>query len=354
MRLIHELTRGIEVRVSFILDMERSLIGSGVYTSATRIAKKLESSGIKVDINGKNHPYDIYHFHTSLPQSFIKAQILSKQKKRKYKIIMTGHTTIEDFRNSFLFSNHIDFALTPYLKKFYSFSDYLIAVSEYNRDILLQYGYNYSKINIISNGIELSKNRINNSLRTVTRKYLNFPDDKLLIITVGLCIYRKAPDIFVEVALNSPHHNFLWIGKYLPLSIVAHASLLRKKFNIARKTENIKFTGYVSQKTIEALWNAADVFLYVSREENQGIALLESIAYGKIPVVRDHPVFNWLTSDKDCLKGKTVEDFCLQIDRLSHNNKLIRRLQSNGKNTLEKHDINNSIKELADLYTYLT
>jgi glycosyltransferase involved in cell wall biosynthesis len=168
---------------------------------------------------------------------------------------------------------------------------------------------------------------------------------------VGLCIYRKAPDVFTSVAMQTPEHKFMWIGKYWPLGTIAHSSNLRNTFLSARKRINISFTGYVSRKTIEALWNAADVFLYVSREENQGIALLESIAYGKVPVVRDHPVFNWLTHEKDCLKGKTVEEFSNNIKKLATNRDLMRELQKNGRETLKVHDINSAVRELANLYS---
>ncbi len=339
------------MKVNFILDMEKSLVGSGVYSSATRLANRLKEYGINTDVNGKNQPYDIYHFQTSLPQSLWKARILSKRKNRKYHILMTGHTTIEDFRDSFLFSNRMDFVLIPYLTKFYSYADYLVAVSEYNSDILLRYGYDPSRIKVISNGIDLSKNRKNPRLRINTRKKLGISEKQLLVITVGLCIYRKAPDVFIEVALSSPEHEFFWIGRYLSLGTIAHSSFLRETFRSARKASNIRITGYVSRLTLEALWNAADIFLYVSREENQGIALLESIAYGKVPIVRDHPVFNWLTPEKDCLKGNTVEEFSSQINRLALNQKLMKKIQFNGKNTLKAHDINQSVKKLADLYT---
>ncbi|MFX1505917.1 MAG: glycosyltransferase family 4 protein [Promethearchaeota archaeon] len=341
------------MKVNFILDLEKTLIGSGVYSSAIRLAEKLTEFGITTDVNGSNHPYDIYHFQTSLPQSLLKAIIL-KRRSKNFKLLMTGHTTIEDFRDSFLFSNRINFALIPYLTKFYSYADYLIAVSDYNREILLRYGYDPSKIRVISNGIDLTKIRKNNILRIKSRQNLGIKDDQLIIITVGLCIFRKAPDVFTEVALATPKHQFFWIGKYLPLGTIAHSSILRRKFLLARKASNIRFTGYVSRLTLEALWNAADVFLYVSREENQGIALLESMAYGKVPIVRDHPVFSWLSSEKDCFKGKTIEDFSEQIGRLASDKKLMANLQSNGELILKDHDINKSVRKLANLYTEIT
>jgi 1,2-diacylglycerol-3-alpha-glucose alpha-1,2-glucosyltransferase len=342
------------MKVNFILDLEKSLIGSGVYNSAVRLADQLLSYGIRIDINGNNPPYDIYHFQTALPQSLLKAKILSKRLNRTYRILMTGHTTIEDFRNSFLFSNKIDFALIPYLKKFYSYADYLIAVSDYNRSILLRYGYEPNAIRVISNGIDLSKNRRNPKLRYHARKALNLGENELLILSVGICIYRKAPDVFSQVAALTPNHRFFWIGKYLPLGTIAHSPYLRSYFRKARNMSNLQFTGYLSKSTLEALWNAADLFLYVSREENQGIALLESIAYGNVPVVRDHPVFNWLTHEHDCLKGTDPSEFSDHIMKLASNQSLRQKLLQQGQQTLEEHDIKKSIKELADLYSELS
>ncbi|MHA1975623.1 MAG: glycosyltransferase family 4 protein [Candidatus Hodarchaeales archaeon] len=341
------------MKVNFILDMEKGLVGSGVYNSAVRLAKQLESFGITTDINGKHPPYDIYHFQTALPQSLIKARILNRRISRKYKIVMTGHTTIEDFRNSFLFSNRIDYALIPYLTKYYSYADYLVAVSDYNKMILQKYGFNPAAIRVISNGIDLSTNRKNSLIRQKARKHLHLRDNEFLVITVGLCIYRKAPDVFAETAIITPNHRFMWIGKYLPLGTIAHSPYLRKHFQKAQVTSNLQFTGYLSKQTLEALWNAADIFLYVSREENQGIALLESIAYGNIPVIRDHPVFNWLDDGKNCLKGRTPDEFSAHISKLASNKTLQNKLVRHGNDTLRKHDIQKSIRALADLYSEL-
>ena len=342
------------MKVNFILDMADSLVGSGVYSSAVRLVEKLKSFGIDADINGdKSKFYDIYHFQTALPQSLLKVKLLASKPSRKYKILMTGHTTIEDFRNSFLFSNRIDFALIPYLTKYYSYADYLIAVSDYNKKILLRYGFDPNSISIISNGIDLTSNRKKKGLRKLARAKLGLTDDQMLVLSVGLCIFRKGPDVFSNVAAITPEHRFLWIGKYLPLGLIAHSPRLRSSFLNARNHTNINFTGYVSRSTLEAVWNAADIFLYVSREENQGIALLEGIAYGLTPVVRDHPVFNWLTHNQDCLKGNNAEEFSSHIVNLAKDNARRKRLSENGQKTLLSHDITKSIKKLADLYTEL-
>ncbi|MFX1512135.1 MAG: glycosyltransferase family 4 protein [Promethearchaeota archaeon] len=345
------------MKINFILDMEQSLAGSGVYSSATRLAEGLQKKGFVVDINGRNSNYDIYHFHTALPQSMLKARLWSKKLHRKShsKIVMHGHTTIEDFRNSFLFSNRIDFILIPYLKHFYSYADHLIAVSHYNRTILLRYGYPPEKISIISNGIDLSQFSGTLSLpRAAVRNFLGLTTDQLACLSLGICIWRKAPDVVVDIAKLTPEHRFFWVGKYFPLSLLAHAARLRKKFQQARVMSNLQFTDYVSYKTLVGMFHASDVFLYPSREENQGIALLEAMAYGKIPVVRDHPVFDWLTANYDCLKANTAKEFSKMLYKLATNPSLRKKLQQNGQETLKIHRIEDTINKLADLYNELS
>ena len=74
---------------------------------------------------------------------------------------------------------------------------------------------------------------------------------------------------------------------------------------------------------------------------------------GNTPVLRDHPVFNWLTDGKDCLKGRTPEEFSTHIDRLASDKPLRQKLVNQGNDTLKKHDIKNSIRSLANLYSEL-
>jgi len=115
--------------------------GSGIYSSAKRLADTMvREEGLSVDINGKG-AYDIYHFHTALPPSYLKARSIRKRRKGKKPVIfMHGHSTVEDFVNSFTFSDYLPPVLYPYLTRYYSLADQLIAVSDHNCSLLRKYG----------------------------------------------------------------------------------------------------------------------------------------------------------------------------------------------------------------------
>ena len=342
--------------VNFLVDGGNALEGSGIYSSATRLAKGLHEYGYTVKINSKK-PSAIVHAHTALPISYIRVKRTLKNRQTKGLngpiLVVHGHTTIEDFVNSFLFSNQIKSFLKFYLPTYYKFFDHIIAVSDHNKRLLVNYNISESKISVISNGIKIDTSKVSLSLRNATRTYLGLKSSDKLIICVGICIYRKGIDIFIDIAQKMPQYKFIWIGKRLPTPFLAHATYLKKKFKLAKTLPNCQLPGYVSYKTLLGLLNAADLFLYPTREENQGIAFLEAILYNKPSIISKHPVFDEFVDNKHVLKAGSIDEYVEKIELIFNNDKLAKELVLNSKEYLEVHNITKSVEKIADLYKNL-
>ncbi len=337
-------------KVNFLLDFETALEGSGIHSSATRLAKDLSKSGYMVEINS-NKPSAIVHAHTALPISFIKAKLIKKNRKSFYPLLIVhGHTTIEDFVNSFMFSNHIKFFLKYYLPMYYRSFDHIIAVSEHNKHLLMNYGIPESKLSVISNGIKIDSSHINPKLRTKVREHLGLAADDKLIICIGICIYRKGVDTFIDIAEKLPEYKFIWIGKRV---LTAHSTYLKNKFKLANRLPNCQLPGYVSYRTLIGLLNAADLFLYPTREENQGISFLEATLYNKPAVISNHPVFEEYIHKKHVLKASTVDEYVENIKLLFNDEKLANELVKNSTEHLENHNLRHSTKKISNLYKKL-
>ncbi len=339
--------------INFLLDFGTALEGSGIYSSATRLAKGLDNYGFKVFMNSRR-PTAIVHAHTALPISFIKVKrLVANRKKKGFNaplIICHGHTTMEDFVNSFLFTNQMKFFLKFYLPSYYRSFDHVIAVSEYNKRILMNYNIPENKISVISNGIKISDSNINDKLRTKTREFLGLKENDKLIICIGICIYRKGVDIFIDIAQKMPQYKFIWIGKRVPM---AHWAYLKGKFKLAKKLPNCQLPGYVSYKTLIGLLNAADLFLYPTREENQGIAFLEATLFNKPSVISSHPVFDEYIDNKHVLKASSIDEYVEKINLVLNDESLAKKLVFNSRAYLEVHNIDKSVKKIADLYSDL-
>lgn len=339
--------------INVIIDLGNALEGSGIYSSATRLAEALGGYGYEVTINGKK-PTAIVHLHTALPQSCYRVLRYRAMRERKNlhhpKVVIHGHTTVEDFVNSFLFSNQVRPVLSWYLPYYYKLADQLVAVSEHNKNLLVNYGIEPAKVAVISNGIRLGSAKVSQSVRRQARSLLGLSPDQKLVVGLGISIYRKGIDRFVDVAQQMSDTKFVWIGKRMPTSFLAHAGHIKSKYKLAERLPNCQFPGYVSYKTLLGLFNAADAFFYPTREENQGIAFLEAVLYGKPSVISNHPVFAEFIDGEHVLKAASVEEFVTQLQRVLSSSDLSQSLVGNARKHLERHSLDRTVEEMAQLY----
>jgi 1,2-diacylglycerol-3-alpha-glucose alpha-1,2-glucosyltransferase len=267
-------------------------------------------------------------------------RLILKAKKQKKKVIIWTHTTAEDFRNAFRFSNLLAPLLKPYLKFVYGLADILFCPSEYTKSILLKYGLDASKIIIHSNGIDTKKFTKNPQKAAKIRK--EYKLTKPVIGCVGLVFpKRKGTDSFISTAKKLPNTSFIWFGKIFNNLIV---KALPKKL-----PKNVQFPGYVPD--IIAGFSAIDIFLFPSHEENQGIAILEAASMGIPIVMRDIPVYKeWFINEENCLKATTDEEFATQCKKLIEDKALYEKLSKNARLLAETQSIEAIAQKTLKIY----
>ena len=95
------------------------------------------------------------------------------------------------------------------------------------------------------------------------------------------------------------------------------------------------------------------MYLFPTKVENQGIAVLEAMACGAAVVLRDISVFEeFYTDGEDCLKCETVSEFETALSRLAADPVLRRRLGENARETARRHDLDRVRRELTDAYEF--
>lgn len=280
---------------------------SGVGRAFEHQKKALHDSGIPYTTNTRSQ-YDIIQLNTILPDSALAAMIAKSKHK---KVIYYGHSTMEDFKQSFLGSN----LFAPIYKKWiifcYGLGDVIITPSDYSKKLIESYGIRKPVVQL-SNGIDLTFfSKEQGDGKEFRKKYQFKPDDKV-IVSVGHYIERKGILDFVELARSMPQYKFVWFG-YTNLSLVP------KKIReaVCTKLSNLFFLGYVTKEEIRDAYAGSDGFLFLTYEETEGIVLLEALAM-KVPViVRDIPIYkDWLHADEMVYKCHTIDEFKNQINKL--------------------------------------
>lgn len=273
---------------------------SGVGKAIDHQKKALDLMGIPYTTD-VNDDYDIVHINTIFPESLLLAR---KCKKKGKKVIFHAHSTEEDFRNSFKLSNKVSPLFRQWLRSCYGSADLLITPTEYSRRLLLNYNLD-KEIIAISNGIDLKFFDRKKCHPDRFRDKYGFSADDKVIMAVGLYIERKGILEFLELARRCPQYKFIWFGYTKP-------SLLPENIKraIKNKPVNVQFPGYVESFELKDAYAGCDLYIFPTKEETEGIVLLEALALKTKTLISDIPIFDdWLHDGVDVYKAVDVDDF---------------------------------------------
>lgn len=316
----------------------KTISKSGLGKSIKHQMKALEDNNIEYTTDLKDD-YDILHINFYGPKSYLYAK---KMRRKGKKIVYHAHSTEEDFRNSFLLSNLVAPLFKKWLCKCYRLGDQIITPTEYSKKLLENYNLN-RPIKAISNGVDTSffekDEKSGNKFR---RKYKYKKSDKI-IVGIGLYIERKGILDFVELAKKLPEYKFIWFG-YSPL----WASPRKIKKAVNTKLDNLTFAGYVESDMIKSALSGADLYLFPTLEETEGIPIIEALT-SKIPtLIRDIPVFEEYEDKKHVYKAKDLDDFEMKIKKILEGQ--LPDITEEGYKLAKKKDVKIVGKELIKTY----
>ena len=253
----------------------------------------------------------VVHMNTVLPDSVIAACIAKLQKK---KVIYYGHSTMEDFKNSFIGSN----LAAPLFKKWicfcYNLGDVIVTPTEYSQKLLEGYGLK-RKIYSITNGVDTEFFKPNLEAGKRFREKYHLVANQKVVSSVGHLIQRKGIFEFLELAKKMPDVQFIWFGGGNESLVTAEV-----KEAILKKPENVLFAGFVRSDELRDAYCGADAFAFMSYEETEGIVVLEALACEIPAIVRDIPVYEgWLKNEKEVYKAKDTDEFCEKLGKVFEN-----------------------------------
>ena len=224
----------------------------------------------------------IYFFNPMLyiSNTIVNSKLISLVNKKNNKLITIVHE-MKDVIN--LFDTLKINSSSQVLKK----SDKLIAVSKsVEKDLRNHYNVPKNKIEIITNTISyFNKIRVSENDISNWKKTNNIPNEVFLVGTCGGPIWRKGPDIFLNIikifVANYPKEKifFLWQG-----GEKKSADFL----NFESEITKLGLDSYVriipTTKNIHFFYNAIDLLISTSREEPFGLTILEAGLY-EVPCI---------------------------------------------------------------------
>ena len=224
----------------------------------------------------------------------------------------------------------------------------LIAPSDPMREVLLAYGVT-TPIHVLPTGLPEDRFKPGNGARF--RAEQGLPTDRPLITYVGRVAHEKNIEFLVNV--------FAEVRQRVPnaLLVIAGEGPAREPLRllVARMglSNSVRFVGYLDRNTaLLDCYAAADVFVFASRTETQGLVLLEAMAQGT-PVVSTAELGTKFVLQPGCgalIVPERVPEFAAGVAKVLQDKRLHDELSVRGRTFAQTWSSRVLAQRLADLY----
>ena len=315
---------------------------SGLGKAVKHQIKALEDNNIEYTIDFKDKDYDIAHINFYGLKSYFLAK---RARKLGKKVVYHAHSTEEDFRNSFILSNLLSPIYKKWISKCYRLGDVIITPTEYSKELLEKYNLN-KPIQAISNGINMEFFEKNEENGKKFRKDFVYKNTDKVIMGVGLYLERKGILDFGELAKQLPEYKFIWFG-YSPLILSPN----KIKKAVRTKLPNLVFAGYVEPSVLKGAYSGADLYIFPTLEETEGIPILEALT-ARIPaLIHDIPIFSFLEDGVNVYKASDIEEYKKKIKGILNGE--LKNVTDEGYKKVQDKEIKKVGKQLVEVYKKL-
>ena len=327
------------MKVLLYFENQEKIKTSGIGRALKHQIQALTSNGVEYTLDPKDK-YDIAHINTYFPKA---KKLVKKLKKQHVPVIVHGHSTIEDFRNSFRGWKMMSLWFNPNLMWFYSHADHIITPSAYSKELIDSYKLGTS-VEYISNGIDPVLYSYKKEDVDAFKEFFKIKEGEKVVIGVGFPFNRKGLKDFFEVAKSFPEVKFIWFGALA--KILTQQNVLRA---IKHRPSNVLMPGYIDNKIIRGAYHYAECLFFPSYEETEGIVVLEALASNCVTLIRDIGVYkDWLEDGRDCFKGKDNNEFVEKIKFIMSNDNS--KIKENGMKLVNERSLDKVGAELKAAY----
>ena len=297
---------------------------------------------------------DIVHVHTE----FALGKMVSKfSKKNNIPLVMTAHTYWENIVVDYLPSIIPQSVIKSYCKKFlekaYKNSQAIVAPTIQMESVLNTYNME-KKIHIIPTGIELQDFKID-YVKENSELYTKYPQlkGKKVLLYVGRVAMEKNIGFLVKM-----FKEVLKTNKNTMLVITGDGSAMEQVQSLAKSEgvfNNMVFTGFISRPFLKHFYFIADIFVFASKIETQGMVVLESLACGT-PVVAVG-----VMGIKEVMRGdnggfmveEDLKDFTKKVKMLLNDPVLYNQKVNETKEYIANWTMQTQAKKMTDIYNGL-
>ncbi|MFW6269150.1 MAG: glycosyltransferase [Bacillota bacterium] len=308
------------------------------------------------EINNKFQDLDIDIVHSHHPFWLGKKGILLAH-KNNLPAVFTYHTRLEKYAHylpEFLFlQKFFEKRFSHFMiKRFSNKCEAIFTPTESTKNYLHNVGVK-KPIKILPTGIDLQNYQVEQKkLTRLRKKYVD--NDEIMLITVSR-LSKEKNLFFLMKGIKQIKNKYGDKFRFLIIGDGPEKNNLKEFIDENDLKDNVKLLGEINYKKISKYYLIADIFVFASTTETQGLVLLEAMA-GKNPVVAvrssgtcdivENEVNGYIT-DED------IDKWASKVLTLMKDRELRQKFSEKAITTANKYSLKNMAQEAEKVYLYL-
>jgi 1,2-diacylglycerol 3-alpha-glucosyltransferase len=309
------------------------------FPHSLKIKKRINS--LKLDIIHSHHPY------------ILGKTALKYSQELNLPIVFTSHTLYNEYFSNIMgglgsFISSLTFeSITKYANK----CNILTVPTQGIKKTYLEAGV-IKDVRVVPSGIDIDKFQETSGAK-IREKY-NIKKNEYLLMTVGRLTYEKNISFLIEafqkISKSNQKVKLLIIGEGLDRRSLMS---LAQSLNIQQK---VIFAKRISYKKLPAFYAAADLFVYASNVDTQGLALCEAMA-ASLPIISTNQAHGPKSLVKNNKIGYLINPdtdvFARKVLQLINDSNLRQRFSHNAKEEAKKYDRRITAHNMEKIYIEL-
>lgn len=289
--------------------------------------------------------FDVIHGHAGGGITFLGLQLA---RAKGIPFVCTYHTLFNHYTHYIFNGKIVKPKMAEFLTKIVgNLFDYLIAPTDRVKEELVNYGVK-KPIQVLPSGIDLE--RYKNVKKGFLREKAGISRKKKILLYVGRLGKEKSVDFLIksfQLVAEKNQDTFLVLVGDGP-----EKQQLKRLVNKLQLKGRVIFFGKVKHQDVAKAYADADIFVFASRTETQGMVLLEALASG-LPVVavNDEAFEDVIKIGKNgYLVKPDIEMFAEKTQDLLQDRSLYKSFSETALESVERYSVENTALYLEQLY----
>jgi len=290
------------------------------------------------------HKFDLIHTHTPFTVGFVG---LRWAESHGIPIVSTYHTIYDKYTHYIpLFPNRfLRYKSAKHTNYYYNRVQHVITPSKFSKEWLSRHQIN-RPITVIPTGVPDPIVTPRDTSRTI----LKTNQDRVIALYCGRIAVEKNIDIIIHSIARLIPEN-----PNLRLWIVGDGPARETYRRLARDLgigDKVKFWGFIERDQIGTYYSAADLFIFASQTETQGLVIQEAMSYG-LPCVlvggggADDTVID---GENGIITSSSAEELAAAAQKVISDPHFAQRLSACALGTYREHTISRMVDRIINVY----